>query len=236
MNETGPNAAAPKDPPAIGLKLGSLTLTGVPAILATLLLLGLLAVLVAWSRPSLGMWLSGGMWLGFLAFWSATARRGGAVDTGESVSSRAVHQNLMNLGLLLLFVPVPGLRWQPLPGRPWLVPAGLGLQAAAALLHVWARRHLGRNWSSEVLVQTGHELVRSGPYRWVRHPIYTAILALAAGTAMVAGELHALLGLGVIAAAYVRKLRLEEQLLAQRFGSEWETYRRSSRALLPWLL
>jgi protein-S-isoprenylcysteine O-methyltransferase Ste14 len=77
--------------------------------------------------------------------------------------------------------------------------------------------------------------VRSGPYRWIRHPIYTAIVALALGTAIVSGRWLSLVGVAVFAFAYVRKLRIEEQLLGEEFGAEWQEYRRSSWALVPGL-
>jgi hypothetical protein len=164
------------DRPAARLKIGTLTLGGPVLSIVSLLLLALLVALLVWSRPSIGMWLAGGVWLGFVVFWSRSAARRGPSRTEESPRSRATHQNLLNLGLLLLFVSSPGLRWRWIPPNPWHVPVGLGIMAAATLLHVWARAHLGRNWSSEVMIQSDHQLVRTGPYRLVRHPIYTAIL------------------------------------------------------------
>lgn len=84
-------------------------------------------------------------------------------------------------------------------------------------------------------VAVGQELVRSGPYRLVRHPIYTAMLGLYAGTALVSGELHALLALGIVVAAYVRKTSLEERTLGELFGTDYQAYRRDTWALLPGL-
>jgi len=197
------------------------------------LLLALAIGLVVWSRPSPGMLVAGGAWLGFLVFWSLPTAHGGTGRREESAGSRAVHSNLLNLGLLLLFVSIPGLRWRYLAPSPWQVPVGLGVMALATLLHVYARLHLGRNWSTRVKIQAGHELVRSGPYRWIRHPIYTAILALALGTALVSGRVLSLLGVTAFAVAYLRKLRLEERMLGEEFGTEWHEYRRRSWALVP---
>lgn len=144
-----------------------------------------------------------------------------------------MHQRFLNAALRLLFVPIPGLRWPWLPEGPRRVPIGLGIEAAATLLDMWARIRLGRNWSSAVMIKTDHQLVRSGPYRMVRHPIYTAILSLAAGTAVVSGQGHAMLGVATFAFAYVRKLRLEEQHLGETSGAAWDDYRRRSWALIP---
>ena len=81
-----------------------------------------------------------------------------------------------------------------------------------------------------------HELIRTGPYRFVRHPIYTAIIGMFFGTALVSGDLHAFLAAGVITVAYARKIRLEERNLSHVFGARYDEYRRTTRALIPWVL
>jgi protein-S-isoprenylcysteine O-methyltransferase Ste14 len=112
-------------------------------------------------------------------------------------------------------------------------PIGLALQTASAAFGIWARRHLGRNWSADVRIAVGHELVRTGPYRVVRHPIYAAMLGMFLGTAISSGQLHGLVGLALLLFAYARKTRLEEAILQQHFGAQWDEYRRSTWALLP---
>jgi len=103
-------------------------------------------------------------------------------------------------------------------------------------LAIWARRHLGRNWSGEVRIRDDHQLVQSGPYRLIRHPIYTAMFAMYTGTALVSGELHALLAIAVLAVAYWRKIRLEERALSAALGATYDSYRRGTWALIPWLV
>jgi protein-S-isoprenylcysteine O-methyltransferase Ste14 len=122
-----------------------------------------------------------------------------------------------------------------LPVSSIVIAAGLIIEATGLLLAVWTRRHLGRNWSGEISIKRDHQLVRSGPYHVVRHPIYTALLAMYLGSAVVSGELHALFGLALAAIAYGRKVRLEEAVLAQFFGEEYRDYRRVTWALLPGL-
>jgi protein-S-isoprenylcysteine O-methyltransferase Ste14 len=107
------------------------------------------------------------------------------------------------------------------------------LQAAFFLLAWWSRRHLGRNWSGNVRIAEEHELIRSGPYRFVRHPIYTAMLGMALGTTIVSGQYHSLLGLLIVGIAYWRKIRIEEAALGEAFGAEYDEYRRKSWALIP---
>jgi len=102
-------------------------------------------------------------------------------------------------------------------------------------LAIWARRALGRNWSGEISIKVEHQLVRSGPYKLLRHPIYTGLLAMYAGAALVTGTWLAILGLAMAAFAYWRKIRLEEENLNVAFGAEYDAYRRETWALVPGL-
>ncbi|HLK53279.1 MAG TPA: isoprenylcysteine carboxylmethyltransferase family protein, partial [Candidatus Angelobacter sp.] len=107
------------------------------------------------------------------------------------------------------------------------------VQAGFILLAVWARRHLGSNWAAEVRIGVDHQLVRTGPYRWLRHPIYTAMLGMFLGTAIASSQYHALVGLAMLVLAYLRKTRLEEQILFHTFGGDFDAYRRDTWALVP---
>jgi len=215
------------------VQIGTLKITGVAALIIQLAVGAAIGWLIARARPSPPMIVSGIVWMGFLIFWGATAGREGTGTLAETRQQHARRQFLTNLGLVLLFVPIPGLRWPLFPARSWTIAIGLGLEAFAVLLHISARRHLGRNWSSSVMIKADHQLVTSGPYRLIRHPIYTAILALAGGTAIAAAQLHGALGFAVFAFVYCRKLRLEEARLAETFGVEWSSYRQRSWALVP---
>jgi protein-S-isoprenylcysteine O-methyltransferase Ste14 len=230
MSTPQPDPSPPSGP---RLVLGPVQLSGSLALVVALAMLVGFIGLVVWSRPSPFMLVAGAMWIGFLVYWSAAAGRRVEKRSEEPAASRALHRNLLNLGLVLLFVSIPGLRWRFLPQAAWTAPVGLAIMAAATLLHVWARVHLGRNWTSEVAIQQGHQLVTSGPYRLVRHPVYTALIALALGTAIVSGRILSLVGAITFAVAYVRKLRLEEQGLSATFGAQWDEYRRRSWALVP---
>jgi len=181
------------------------------------------------------LWLSAAIWALFSIYWEIAAKNSAPEARSESGISRGLHVFTVNAALLLLFVPVPGLTRRYLPATTTLIPLGLTIQLWSVLLAVWARRHLGRNWSGRVTIKVDHELVRTGPYRFVRHPIYTALLGMYAGTAVVSGEWHALLGFVLAAFAYWRKLRIEETNLAAAFGAAWGDYRQSTRSLLPGL-
>jgi len=179
------------------------------------------------------LWISGILWIAFIVVWSAAAKNTGRTVSSESVASRQLHQILMNGAILLAFVRFWPLTRRVLSESKALAIAGLAVQSASFLLALWARRHLGRNWSGAITAKTDHELVRTGPYRLVRHPIYTAMLGMLLGTMIVSGELHAVVAMGMLAFAYARKIRLEERNLLRLFGEEWEEYRRHSWALVP---
>ncbi len=174
------------------------------------------------------------LFIGSDMYWAIVGRNSAPAKTSESAVSKWFHQIVLMLAFVLLFWPGPGLTGWFLPQRlHFLVAAGTTVQAAFILLAVWARRHLGRNWSRAVRIGVDHELVRTGPYRLLRHPIYTAVLGMFFGTAIASSQYHALLGSGLLVVAYLRKTRLEEKILQQTFGAEYEAYRRDTWALVP---
>lgn len=238
---TSPEQAANPEAarPGITIQVGSLKLTGASAIAVLSIILVAIGVLVVWARPALSnwpMWVSAALWIGFVAYWSAAARHAAPTSASEAPASRRLHERLLNLALLLLFVPVPGLRAQLLPNSLLVVSIGLLIQTSFIALAIWARRHLGRNWSAAITTKVDHELVRSGPYAVVRHPIYTAMLGMFVGTAIVSGTPHALLAVALIAAVYIRKIRIEERHLQAIFGAQYKAYCDRTSALIPRLL
>jgi len=187
---------------------------------------------VEWNRvsPSLILWFL------FFLYWTIASRNAAPTRSSESRVSTYAHQLMLNAALVLLFWPAPGLTSWFLPRRfHFLVAIGVIVQAGFLLLGVWARRHLGRNWSGEVRIAVDHQLVRTGPYGLLRHPIYTAMLGMFLGTALASSQYHALLGLAILVVAYLRKTRLEEQILRQTFGPDYDAYRRDTWALVPLL-
>jgi protein-S-isoprenylcysteine O-methyltransferase Ste14 len=187
---------------------------------------------VEWNRVSPALII----WFIFFFYWSFASRNSAPTMSSESRASTYFHQLALNAALMLLFLPVPRFTGWFLPHRfHFLVAVGVTIQAAFVLLAVWARRHLGRNWSADVRIGEGHELVRSGPYKLLRHPIYTAMLGMFLGTAIASSQYHALLGLSILVAAYLRKTRLEERILRQTFGADFHAYRQHTWALVPLL-
>jgi len=110
---------------------------------------------------------------------------------------------------------------------------GVALTAAGVAIAIWARWHLGTNWSGVVTLKEGHELIRSGPYRNIRHPIYTGILLALLGTAVAVGEVRGLLGVAIAWLSFYTKARREESFLTQEFGDRFAEHRRHTGMFLP---
>ena len=122
-----------------------------------------------------------------------------------------------------------------IPVAPIWQRVGLALTILGLAFAVWARIHLGRFWSGRVTLKEDHKLIRSGPYAFVRHPIYTGLLTAGSGTVLARGTLAALVGLALIGLAFWMKIRAEENLLTSHFGETYREYRRQVAALIPFL-
>src|SRR5229473_1994189 len=124
-----------------------------------------------------------------------------------------------------------GERFVPLnPAVEW---AGVLLTAAGVAVAFWARWHLGANWSGVVTLKEGHELIRTGPYRNIRHPIYTGILLALFGTVVVTGELRGLLAVAIAWLSFYWKARREESFLSQEFGEKFAAHAKQTGMFLP---
>ena len=181
------------------------------------------------------------MWLAWLIFWWGLSRTVKATERRESVASRLSYTIPVVLGFALLWSrnpPVPPFDERFLPEDDWYIWAGIGaaITLAGLLFTVWARIHLGKNWSGVITIKEGHELIASGPYSVVRHPIYSGLLLAAFGQAVVDGQWFRLIAVGIIFAGFWRKLRIEERWMRQRFGSAYETYSQRVSALIPFIL
>lgn len=181
------------------------------------------------------------LWLLFLAYWLWSARGVKRSARGEPALSRFFKYWLPIIVTIGLMWPADwyqgtalGQRFVPL--APWPAWLGLLLGAAGLLFACYARSILGRNWSAVVQVKQDHELIERGPYRYVRHPIYTGILLGLLGTALLLGEWRALLGFVIMFVSFWRKLRLEESWLGEYFGPAYGDYSRRVKALIPGVL
>jgi protein-S-isoprenylcysteine O-methyltransferase Ste14 len=176
------------------------------------------------------------LWSVFIVYWVVSALKRKRTKRRESPLQRLAYV----LPLLIAFYVLPEPRFR----RGWLgqrfVPDTLAVQWTGVLLTgagigmaIWARWHLGTNWSGVVTVKEGHELIRTGPYRTIRHPIYTGILLGMFGTAVAIGEVRALVAVGVALASFYFKARREETFLAQEFGPSFTEHQRHTGMFLP---
>ncbi len=156
----------------------------------------------------------------------------------EAGSSRLLRLILIACALVLFWspsIPFPVLYHRFLPVGEWRFWAGVAMTAGGLLFSVWGRRHLGRNWSRAVTVKQDHELITSGPYALVRHPIYTGLLLGILGSSVALGQWRGLLAFALVFIALLNKLRLEEQWMRAQFGETYVTYTRRVSALVPYL-
>jgi protein-S-isoprenylcysteine O-methyltransferase Ste14 len=179
------------------------------------------------------------LWVAWLLYWWAASRNVKVTRRKESVTSRLGH--VVPLAIAVWMFAAPRLPGGLLGGRflpaTWSVYAlGVAVLFAGLAFTVWARIWLGRNWSGTVTLKEDHELIRSGPYRFVRHPIYTGLLVAFAGSAIARGEWRGLVALAIAFFALWRKLKLEERWLGETFGEAYERYRAEVPALIPFLL
>jgi protein-S-isoprenylcysteine O-methyltransferase Ste14 len=175
-------------------------------------------------------------WYGFAAYWAITWLRVKRTKTMEPFASRLATIIPMVLAFELLFsrsLAIGRLRLRFVPAENWIALGGIGLTGLGVAIAIWARYCLGQYWSARITLKEGHRLIRTGPYAFVRHPIYTGMLLGAMGTAFVIGEWRGVLAVGVIFAAHSRKARREESLLMSELGEQYEAYRRSAGFLFP---
>jgi protein-S-isoprenylcysteine O-methyltransferase Ste14 len=176
------------------------------------------------------------LWLAWAAYWFLAAGTAKPTERRETMGSRLLHMLPLLFALWLLWVeklPTPFLTERFFPWAPWEFWTAALLISLGLLFTVWARVHLGRNWSATVTIKREHELIASGPYMIVRHPIYTGLIVAIIGSAMARGDWRGVLAVSIAWAALWSKLRLEERWMVERFGEQYIAYCRRVPALMP---
>jgi protein-S-isoprenylcysteine O-methyltransferase Ste14 len=175
-------------------------------------------------------------WYAFLGVWLLASMRVKASKVTEPLEWRLLHGLLFTAGFYLLFARsfhYGILEARFVPQLHWLQVTGIALTCAGVALAIWARLILGKNWSARVTRKVGHELIRTGPYAYVRHPIYLGLSLAVAGTALVIGERKGLVALLLILVAESVKAKREEQFMLAEFGESYRQYRQQTGFLVP---
>jgi protein-S-isoprenylcysteine O-methyltransferase Ste14 len=177
-------------------------------------------------------------WCIFFFVWLVSAARAKPTVEMQSLASRLAHRIPVGIGWwLFLFPNFPGeLNRQILPRAAELRIAGAAICVCGLIFTIWARQTLAGNWSSDVTFKREHELIRTGPYRIVRHPIYTGLLVMFVGTGLHIGQLRCMIGFPLICLGFSIKLSQEERLLLRHFPEEYPRYRSEVKALIPFVI
>jgi len=176
------------------------------------------------------------LWILFALFWLVSALKRKKTKQREAISQRLAYMLPLFVAFFLLFNPRAEFGWLVtyfVPHTLGVQWAGVGVMAAGVAIAFWARVHLGSNWSGVVTLKEGHELIRTGPYRNIRHPIYTGILVAFAGNTLVNGQVRGLIAVAIVWASSFIKARREEAFLAQEFGSKFDEHTQHTGMFLP---
>jgi protein-S-isoprenylcysteine O-methyltransferase len=183
-------------------------------------------------------WVLGPIWIAVVVIWVAAAFGTKRAVKRQSYVTRLVETCCMLAAFNLLFNPNPWpgvLRQRIVPDEPLYGWLSLLITCAGIAFTLWARFFLGRNWSGTVTVKENHELMRSGPYGIVRHPIYAGLSLAFLGTAIGFGELRGLIGLPILVFGWKYKANVEERFMTEQFGEQYRRYRSEVKGLIPFV-
>jgi protein-S-isoprenylcysteine O-methyltransferase Ste14 len=170
---------------------------------------------------------------GWAAFWVYWLLASGGAKASQSTSTRHWGIRVGVVVAVVLFLhtgPVGHVRF----GDPWIEGAGLALFVTGLALAIWARLYLGRNWGMPMTRRVDPDLVTSGPYHRVRHPIYSGMLLALIGTA-IAINLVTLLAVVVLGGYFLYSAHSEERFMESCFPESYPQYKRSSKMLIPFV-
>jgi protein-S-isoprenylcysteine O-methyltransferase Ste14 len=190
------------------------------------------------GRPITAVYLCRLIWLAWMVVWMIWALRTKQARQRLKFAEALPYMVPTAIGAYLAFAESKVLRtmglWRiSITPASWVMILGVALTAAGLLFAIWARLYLGKNWSGLVTVKIEHELVRTGPYRFVRHPIYSGILLALIGTSLCRRNLWGFAGVVLMWLGFWIKSRFEERFMVETFGSQYEDYRRTTGALIP---
>ncbi len=172
------------------------------------------------------------LWPAWAVSWFAAGRWANTPTKQLPRRNERGHLVITALGFLLLFAPMrPWMLWTLSETMLW---AAFGAALLSFAFCWWARIEMGRLWAPLVSRTAEHRIVDTGPFRLVRHPIYTGLIGAAVATAAASGHLLAVFGAALVAIGFWMKGRLEETFLRQQLGAEaYDAYARRVPMLIP---
>jgi len=180
------------------------------------------------------------LWLAWGGYWIASVIYEGATERTKETKKRVPSTGFVFFFLLFFMLTPIGfagtLGSLYLPSSEALKTFGLLVTAGGVASAIWARRHLGSNWSGVPSLKVGHTLITTGPYSVVRHPIYTGILTGMVGSTLVLGTYGSLFVLVLSSALVWVRIRQEEGLMKGEFGDAYQDYRKRTKTIIPWVL
>jgi protein-S-isoprenylcysteine O-methyltransferase Ste14 len=171
-------------------------------------------------------------WAGFWIYWIAVSL---GVKAGRTHWTRCAGVRVAAIVIVLLLVRLRVLKGHTVTHDPWLQGIGLAIFLLGLALAVWARVYLGRNWGMPMTEKDDPELVTTGPYSIIRHPIYSGIILAMVGTT-VAVSVYWLIAVVLLGAYFLYSAFMEERYMAGIFPDEYPRYKQSTKMLIPFIL
>ncbi len=171
---------------------------------------------------------------GWVAFWAYWLVASVGVKAGQNRWARFAGLRVAVILVILLLLRVKAFKGHVATNDPWLLGIGLAVFVLGLALAVWARVYLGRNWGMPMSQKADPELVTTGPYRRIRHPIYSGIILGMIGTA-IAVSVYWLVAVLLIGAYFLYSAIVEERSMTQLFPDSYPAYKRSSKMLIPFI-
>jgi protein-S-isoprenylcysteine O-methyltransferase Ste14 len=172
--------------------------------------------------------------IGWAAFWIYWLIAAFSMKRGRQSWGREVRVRVLLIVLVTILIRVRAFHGGGIHSTTWRSVVGMVLWAAGLAFAIWARLHIGRNWGTPMSQKDEPELVTSGPYRLVRHPIYTGILVAGVGTA-IALSWSWLLIVAVTGIYFIYSAIVEERYMTTQFPDTYEAYKRSTKMLVPFI-